>query len=580
MNPFRLAVGAFAGAVLILSTGAAAGANTFPVRHAPVVIGHALTAESLHGSFAGTLPAQTPIRVHVLLQTRHTADIERFADLQNTPGSPEFGRYLTPQEFGRYFGADPATIARALAMLRANGFTIDDVANNRRDIVAHAPASAVSAFFSTPLDRRVDRGRYFYAARYVPSIPPALGAELVTGLNDYHVLHSHMRKRPNQKIDGSFSWAPADVAVAYDLNPLYAAGLNGAGITMANATAGAASATDLAHFQATFKLPAAKLVSTPIGGALSPSCGQGCDNGESTLDVDWATATARNVTFNQVVGHTASNNDFDAVYAYIADKIGATTHVVTTSWGACEHDQDPSEQSLDNSYFEQAAVEGQWWFSASGDNGTDDCEDNVTKSVSVDFPGSSPWVISVGGSDVHATITSAGTVTAYKSETVWAYGTCAYNGTGSNGAGGGGKSLSYTKPTYQNGVTPADGRRDTPDVSLLADDVNDGLFIYQGGIQGGNGGTSEAAPQWAGLMAIIEQKKGNYKSVLNPHTRLYQFAASPSRASWLHDVIGGNNGVPACAGDIAVFPGYAAVEKYDLASGIGSYIAANLVKDY
>ncbi len=530
--------------------------------------------EALHGRIAGPLSPGATIKVHVLLAGRHEEELDRFIAMQNAPGSGSFGHYLTPQEFGAYFGADPGTYARAIALLRASGFQIVDLANNRRDIVAQAPASTVASFFQTPIDLHVEGTRTFYAARYEPVLPPALHAELVTGLDDYHLMHSHMRTNPHKIIGGYFSWAPNDVAVAYDLNPLYAAGLSGKGITMANATSGAATASDLAHFQSTFGLPAARLITTPIDGGISTS-----GNGESTLDVDWATATARNVTFNQVVAHTTANNQFDDVYKYIVDTLGATTHVVTTSWGTCERDMSRSEMALDNGYFKQAAAEGQWWFSAAGDNGTDDCEDGSTRSVSVDFPGSSPYVVSVGGTNLHATI-SGGNVTAYKNETVWAYGNCSYSGGGSNGAGGGGKSIIFTKPSYQNGLTPNDGWRDVPDVSLISDDVNDGLFVYQGGIQGGNGGTSEAAPQWAGLLAIVEQKKGNYKNVMDPHVRLYQLYASSKRSSYFHDVVGGNNGVPSCAGDIAVFGGYNAVAGYDLASGIGSYIGASLVNGY
>jgi kumamolisin len=541
-----------------------------------------LTREAFHGRIVGPVPSSTPIRLHILLQGRNEAELDRLIELQATAGSPEFGAYLTPQEFGRYFGADPVAYARAVATLRADGFTIAELANNRRDIVAVAPAAVVSKFFATPLDLHAEAGRTFYAARFEPTLPAALHAVTVTGLNDYHVMHSHMRVRPTFVSGGLFSWSPADVAVAYDLNPLYALGYNGKGVSIANATAGAATPADLAHFQAIFKLPAAKLVSTPIDGPLSASCGTDCDNGESTLDVDWATAVARGATFHQVVAHSTANSNFDDVYKYIVDSLGATTHVVTTSWGTCEQDMDRSELALDEGYFKQAVAEGQWWFSAAGDNGTDDCQDNTTLAVSVDYPGSSRYVISVGGTNVHATIDGTGKVTKYGSEAVWQYGGCAgsyTNGVDSNGAGGGGRSVLYAKPSYQTALTPKDGRRDVPDVSLLSDDVNDGLFIYQGGLSGGNGGTSEAAPQWAGLLAIVEQRRANYKSVVDPHVRLYQLALK-SRASYFHDVLTGNNGVPACAGDIAVFPGYNAQPGFDLATGLGSFIARPLVGSY
>jgi subtilase family serine protease len=281
------------------------------------------------------------------------------------------------------------------------------------------------------------------------------------------------------------------------------------------------------------------------------------------------------------VAHTPATTEFDDVYKYIVDTLGKTTHVVTTSWGSCEQDNEKSELALDNGYFKQAVAEGQWWFAASGDHGTDDCQDGSTTTLSVDYPASSPYVVGVGGTDVHASIDANGDITKYGSETVWQFGNCGEtDGLSSNGAGGGGVSTVYAKPSYQAALTPKDGARDVPDVSLLADDANDGLYIFNRTLETGNGGTSEAAPQWAGLFAIIEQKKANYKNVMDPHVRLYQLAASATHATYFHDVVGGNNGVPACAQDFTVFAGYTATAGYDRASGIGSYIGANLVNVY
>ncbi|MBV8490894.1 MAG: hypothetical protein JO199_10240, partial [Candidatus Eremiobacteraeota bacterium] len=537
-------------ALLAAVTGAAAQASGLPAQHA-------YSADALRGRIVGALSPHAIVKVHVLLYGNHENELEHFIAMQNQQGSPAFERYLTPQEFGSYFGADRSTYERSMRILRGAGFTIVETANNRRDIVAQAPASTVEAFFQTPIDVHVLGTRAFFANRYEPVIPAALHAEVVAGLSNFRVMHSHRRVNPHGYYGGYVSFAPADLAVLYDLNPLYTAGLNGKGITLVNATSGAATASDLAGFEKTFKLPAVKLLCKAIDSSTcSTTCGASCDNGESTLDVDAATSVARNVTFLQVVA--ATPNDFNDVYKYIADSLGGTDHVVTTSWGTCEQDSGGSDLTLDETYFKQAATEGQWWFSAAGDNGTDDCQDMATKAVSVDYPGSSDYVVSVGGTDVHVKQTP-GTykVTAYVSESVWQYGNCGSSGSGSNGAGGGGKSIVFTKPSYQTAITPKDGRRDVPDVSLVSDDINNGLYVYQNGkIQGGNGGTSEAAPQWAALLSIVEQKKGNFKLVVDPHTRLYALGAPSTRAKYFHDVAGGNNGVPKCVGDIAVFPGY------------------------
>jgi kumamolisin len=532
-----------------------------------------LALPELHGSYLGRLPGGTPVDLYIRLAGRHDDQLDAFANAVMTPGSPYYGRYLTPEEFGSYFGADPFVYARTIQALRMRGFTIDDLLENRTDIVAHAPAAAVEALFQTPLDQRREAGRTFYTARYEPVLPRGLRIVAVSGLEDYHVLHPMSRHNPNVIINGNFSWGPDDVAAAYDLDPLYDQNLDGKGVTIANATCGAATTSDLAIFQNKFSLPAAQLVSTsePKGHALSTSCGRngGYGNGESSMDTDWSLGVAREATLHQVVAAGPSNHDFDLVYGFIVNHLGSTVHVVTTSWGVCERDiKGTASLSIDEKLFAQAVAEGQHWFASSGDNGTDDCLDGGT-AVSVDFPGSSPYVMSVGGTNVRGKI-RRGDVAAWRGETVW-------QESNSNGATGGGASILYPKPAYQRALTPNDGARDVPDVALIADDVNDGLWIVQGGqLQGDWGGTSESAPQWAGLMAIIEQRHHGGR-VADPHTRLYQLAATKNYPLLFHDIVSGNNGVRDSYGS---FPGYNAGPGFDLCTGLGSFIGAELVKAY
>jgi subtilase family serine protease len=549
----------------------AAPANASYRRPLPSAAVRTLAPASLRGAFAGRMPRQTQVDLYVRIAGQHDNELDAYAMAIMTPGSPYFGRYLTPEQFGGYFGADPIVYNRAIQALRARGFVIDELPENRTDIVAHAPVSAVETFFQTPLDMRVERGRPYFTNRYQPVFPRDLHIAAVSGLDDYGFHHPMLRQRPNAIINHAFSWGPDDVATAYDIQPLYDENLDGKGVTVANATCGAASASDLAIFQNTFSLPRAQLVSTgePKRHSLSTSCGRGYSNGESSLDADWVTAIAREATLHQVVAHGPSNHDFDLVYSFIVNKLGRTVHVVTTSWGACEQSmKGTSSLAIDEKLFAQAVAEGQHWFSASGDNGTDDCQDGTT-AVSVDYPGSSRYVISVGGTDVRAKI-AGGNVTAWTGETVWQQ-------SNSNGASGGGASILYPKPAYQQGVTPNDGARDVPDISLIADDVNDGLWMAQGGqLQADWGGTSEAAPQWAGLFAIVEQRNGG-GSIADPHARLYQLASSRAYSKYFHDITRGNNGVSDSYGR---FPGYNAAPGFDLATGWGSFIAAPLVRAY
>jgi subtilase family serine protease len=532
-----------------------------------------LSPAAMRGALIGSLAARMPLELDVHLRGQRGRELQAFDAAVTSPRSPFFRRYLTPEQFGRYFGADPAAYVRTIVSLRQHGFVIDDLPANRTDVIVHAPAATVEAFFQTPIELRLERGRAFYANRYAPVAPAGLPIEAVSGLDDYGFLHPMLRRRPNAVINGYFSWGPADMATAYDLNPLYGANLDGKGVTIANATCGAALTSDLQLFQRQFALPAAILTSTelPKGSRVTSTCGgpSGYGNGESSMDADWALAVAREATFHQVVARGPSNHYFDLVYSYIVNDLGSSVHVVTTSWGTCERDmKGTASLKIDEKLFAQAVAEGQHWFSASGDNGTDDCEDGG-RALSVDFPGSSPYVTSVGGTNVRARIAN-GNVTGWRAETTW-------NESNSNGASGGGRSILYPKPSYQAGVTPNDGARDVPDVALLADDVNDGVWIAQGGkLQGGWGGTSEAAPQWAGLLAIVEQRYHD-GAIADPHARLYQLGASGAYSTLFHDVVKGNNGVRDSYG---TFSGFNAGPGFDLCTGWGSYIGAALVQAY
>ena len=139
----------------------------------------------------------------------------------------------------------------------------------------------------------------------------------------------------------------------------------------------------------------------------------------------------------------------------------------------------------------------------------------------------------------------------------------------------------YKKPSFQIGVTPNDGVRDVPDVALISDNLNDGVCTCMNGvIKGGAGGDSEASPMWAGLLAIIEQRKhAQGKRLVDPHNRLYALAESPQYSELFHDILTGNNGVPASNGGKS-FPGFNAGKGFDLTTGWGSFNGYPLVTAY
>ena len=159
----------------------------------------------------------------------------------------------------------------------------------------------------------------------------------------------------------------------------------------------------------------------------------------------------------------------------------------------------------------------------------------------------------------------------YIPEVAWNESGSALLGLGSPASGGGPSSV-HAKPAWQKGLgVPADGHRDLPDVSLASDMAN-GYLIETGGLPSLVGGTSCAAPAFAGIMALVVQHTGQRQG--NPNPALYRMAAAQFSAGGpqvFHDILLGNNSVPGTKG-------YACGPGYDLATGLGSVDAQALVE--
>ena len=247
---------------------------------------------------------------------------------------------------------------------------------------------------------------------------------------------------------------------------------------------------------------------------------------------------------------------------------GAPVVVVSTSYGFDESAfGDSNVQSLDSTYLATGASTNVAMTVSTADHSTPG------------YPGTSPNVIAVGGTALYL----ASARGRYSLETAW-------GGLDQDGAGGGGPSLYFSQPSYQtsNGVT-AFGTRAVPDVSMNADGVT-GVSIYDSldgdFFQGGDpwfavGGTSEASPLFAGILALVQQdRRAAGSPILNSteiDTALYEAYNSPAYSTLFHDVILGNNSNVDSSGQSLPVAGYDAAKGYDLATGIGSPIANTLV---
>jgi subtilase family serine protease len=360
-------------------------------------------------------------------------------------------------------------------------------------------------------------------------------------------------------------FGPDQIRAAYGVQTLLNHGITGAGrtIVIIDAYGSSTIAADLANFDTTWGIPASTLhVIAPYGiDPTDPNNAFGWAV-ETSLDVEWAHVIAPGATINLVLAKSNADADILAATAYALDhNLG---DVVSQSFGEAEQCMDPALLDRQHKLFKRFADRGVTLFAASGDSGSAQptCDGSAYfKAAST--PASDPLVTAVGGTKLTADLTSG----AYGSETTW-------NETvalGSAAAGGGGLSVVFKRPGFQDGVV--DGRmRGLPDISYNAA-VDGGVITLVGPLVFRVGGTSAGSPQWAGLAALADQLANGRVGQINP--TLYRFGKSSSSSSLFHDVTIGDNALPAGFG--GPIPGFTATTGYDLATGWGSPIANNLV---
>jgi uncharacterized protein (TIGR03437 family) len=521
------------------------------------------------------------------------AELTGFLTQLQDPSSPNYRRWLTPEQYAARFGSAQSDIDKMVAWLASQHLTVLPVARARNAIPFTGNVRRIESAFHTEIHRYAVGSENHFANASDPSLPAAFGATVnaVHGLNDFRMRPPRRSSVSVPKTNytsaglcGSFCIAPDDLATLYDITPLYNAGISGSAQKVAIAGQTQINLSDIQQFRAVFNLPAIDPQPILVPNTRDPGISHS-DLPEADLDIEWAGAVARNAT----ILYYYSFDVFDAL-AYIIDQNAAP--VVSTSYGDCESQIGNAGLISLQGFARQANAQGMTWISASGDSGADDCFVDSNRSVfglSVDAPASVPEVTGIGGTELNegsgnywnATNNPNGaSLIQYVPETTW--NDSAIDGTPS--ASGGGASMFFPKPTWQTGTgVPADGARDVPDISLSASADHDGYLVYTGGSLQVFGGTSVGAPVFAGMLALLNQyliANGIAASagLGNVNPALYALAHSAPGA--FHDVTSGNNIVNPCPqgarGCTAAPIGYNAAAGYDLATGIGSVDLYNL----
>ncbi|HEX5227047.1 MAG TPA: protease pro-enzyme activation domain-containing protein [Bryobacteraceae bacterium] len=522
------------------------------------------------------------------------AALDQLLAAQQTPDSPDYHRWLTPEEFGQRFGASDGDIAKISQWLEQQGLQVRSVGRGRNWIMAAGTAAQAEAAFQTEIHNYLVDGEVHFANASAPSIPAAF-VPVVRGIRGLNNFRLKPRARPAAALpkeagshtitghytdaSGTHFLAPADFATIYDVTPLYNTGSNGAGQKIAVAGQIEVDLTDIERFRARFGLPANDPKPVLVPGSASPgSSSKSGDLAESDLDLEWAGAIAPNATILFVY-----STDVMTSVQYAIDQNLAP--VLSLSYGSCELETPRSEHNELSAWAQQANAQGITWLAASGDNGAADCNDSENPGLAVDLPGSVPEVTSVGGTGFvegsghywNATNSSGdASALSYIPEAVW--NTSIEDQEPSSS--GGGASVLFSKPSWQTGAgVPADNARDVPDISMSASNDHDPYLVYTSGSLQAYGGTSVPTPSFAGVIALLNQKLGS-GGVGNINPKLY--AIAHSSPSVFHDVTAGNNIVTAACSRRQITcsnvpVGYNAGVGYDLATGLGSVDAYKLI---
>ena len=547
----------------------------------------------------GRLPVSQKLGRMVLLLAPTPAQEQAAADLvasQHDASSPLFHKWLTPAEFGQQFG-----VAETDSSQVSQGLNVHQVSQSRRFMVFSGNVAQVENAFSTQMYSYTYKNKTFISNTSDIQLPAAL-RNVVKGVVRLHSNPSsstvvsgtriHFKKAGGQFTfdDGSHGITPADFAKIYNVQPLYDAGINGTGQTIAIVGRSNINIQDIRDFRNLLGLP----VNDPqiIVNGDDPSITT--DVGEATLDVTWSGAVAPMAKIDFVISQSNFADGVDVSAAYIVDNNLAP--VMSTSYGSCETDLGPVENAFYNSLWQQAAAQGITSFVAAGDNGGAGCDapaGGVYSSgiFAVNGIASTPYNVAVGGTQFNDTNnpsaywsatndpTTGKSALSYIPEKTWNESSNDPNNVLLY-AGSGGVSSLYSKPDWQTGIgVPNDGARDLPDISLTAS-LHDGYLVCMEGNCGYGdyfysfGGTSASSPAAAGIMALVNQKmSGQPQGVAN-----YVFYRLAKVSGIFHDTVKGNNKVPDPNGQYTV--GYDAGKGYDVATGLGSMDVTALVNNW
>ena len=502
----------------------------------------------------GRVPINRIMQLDVVLPLRDAAGLDSFLAELYSGTVPNHNHFLTPAEFTVRFGPTQHDYDAVVRYMLVHGLAVVGGSRDGMDVQVRGPVTAIEAAFHVTLMtyQHPTENRTFYAPDREPTVDLPFALWHVSGLDNYSIPHPlYVKKSDYAKAHGISPEAvvkhattgsgPSASFLGSDMRAAYYGGsaLTGSGQNLGLFEYLGTDLADLTTYYKNVKQTNSVPVTVLSTDGTSTSCvdsrsGGRCDDTEQTLDMTQALGMAPGLA--SLVMYVGSSDT-----AIISSM---TTHSPLPTTIGCSWGWTPADPTTLDPYFKKMAAQGQNFFAASGDSSTWSTRNEA-------WPADDANIVSVGGTD----LTTASAGGAWKSETAWV------------DSGGGISPDKIAIPSWQQlaGVINSSNKgsttlRNGPDVSananftfyVCADQTTCTANDY--------GGTSFAAPMWAGYIALVNQqlKTNGFSTIgfINPY--LYSFGVSSSYHTDFHDITSGKSG------------SYSAVTGYDLVTGWGS----------
>ncbi|HEY3853934.1 MAG TPA: protease pro-enzyme activation domain-containing protein [Verrucomicrobiae bacterium] len=541
-----------------------------------ILTAHAAEPQVLRGHVPKAAKRQQPIGnadaamqldLAIGLPLRNTNELHALLQQIYQPGNTNFRHYLTSDQFTEKFSPTPQDYESVINFATTHGMTVTGTHSNRAMVGVRGAVSDIEKAFHVKLRlyQHPTQPRKFFAPDSEPSVELDTPLAAISGLNNFNIPHPLIRHdliSPSAKVRPMTGSGSSGSYQGGDFRAAYLPGVTnmGSGQSIGLFELDGFKATDISTYNTEASLPTFTPTKVLIDG-FNGSASEADGDDEVALDIDMAHAMAPKAAVvvyeGQPVALSSSQNTSPATTKVVNDILNRMATDDTSLQLSCSWGFDINATTIQ--IFEQYAAQGQSFFLACGDSGA--------FAGAVDEPADDPFITVVGGTE----LTTTGPGGSWVSETTW------NSGSSVNGiaATGGGISLVYPIPAWQQGISMSANlgsstMRNVPDVALTAYNV----WIVANGQGGAVGGTSVAAPLWAGVTALVNEQgaaTGNSPiGFANP--ALYAIGKSAQNSASYHDITTGNN---TWSGSRSKF---FAVTGFDLCTGWGTPAGTNLIQ--